>query len=200
MFLSSTAATELPVDIDIKAIKQLLDGFDPAALLPDIDTIVGKVQLVCTIAILIAPLVMLGMGLAYLFFAPKEANYYFGYRTAFGMGSVSAWRHTQRLAGLVFAGLGLALTIVMLLIAMTLSSRAPMDMAWLAAKCLLWQGILALLAIAAINGVTMYTYDYNGTRRRKKRRLPIFRKDCRTARRGAVLHDRATQRSQHRRT
>ena len=58
----------------------------------------------------------------------------------------------------------------MLLIAMTLSSRAPMDMAWLAAKCLLWQGILALLAIAAINGVTMYTYDYNGTRRRKKRR------------------------------
>ena len=173
MFLSSTAATELPVDIDIKAIKQLLDGFDPAALLPDIDTIVGKVQLVCTIAILIAPLVMLGMGLAYLFFAPREANYYFGYRTAFGMGSVSAWRHTQRLAGLVFAGLGLALTVVMLLIAMTLSSRAPMDMAWLAAKCLLWQGILALLAIAAINGVTMYTYDYNGTRRRKKRRPTV---------------------------
>ena len=71
------------------------------------------------------------------------------------------------------APLGLALTIVMLLIAMTLSSRAPMDMAWLAAKCLLWQGILALLAIAAINGVTMYTYDYNGTRRRKKRRPTV---------------------------
>ena len=171
MFLSSTAATELPVDIDIKAIKQLLDGFDPAALLPDIDTIVGKVQLVCTIAILIAPLVMLGMGLAYLFFAPKEANYYFGYRTAFGMGSVSAWRHTQRLAGLVFGILGLVLTILMLLIAMTLSARAPMDMAWLAAKCLLWQGILSLLAIAAINGITMYTYDYSGTRRRKKRSM-----------------------------
>ena len=45
-----------------------------------------------------------------------------------------------------------------------------MDMAWLAAKCLLWQGILSLLAIAAINGITMYTYDYSGTRRRKKRR------------------------------
>ena len=167
MFLSSTAATELPVDIDIKAIKQLLDGFDPAALLPDIDTIVGKVQLVCTIAILIAPLVMLGMGLAYLFFAPKEANYYFGYRTAFGMGSVSAWRRTQKLAGLVFSVLGLLLTIVMLLVSLTLPSRAPMDMVWLAVKCLLWQGALALLSKATINGLTMLHYNYRGTKRSK---------------------------------
>ena len=168
MFLTTV---EIPdISVDIKSIKQMLDGFDPVSLLPSIDTLVGKVQLVCVIALLAGPLIMTGMGLVYLLFAPKEANYYFGYRTAFGMGSVSAWRHTQRLAGLVFAGLGLALTVVMLLIAMTLSSRAPMDMAWLAAKCLLWQGILALLAIAAINGVTMYTFDYNGTRRRKKRR------------------------------
>ena len=167
MFLSSTAATELPVDIDIKAIKQLLDGFDPAALLPDIDTIVGKVQLVCTIAILIAPLVMLGMGLAYLFFAPKEANYYFGYRTAFGMGSVSAWRRTQKLAGLVFSILGLLLTVVMLLVSLTLPSRAPMDMVWLAVKCLLWQGALALLSKATINGLTMLHYNYRGTKRNK---------------------------------
>ena len=168
MFLSSTAATELPINIDVNAIRQFWENFDPASLLPNIDSLVGKVQLVCTLAILIAPLIMLGMGIAYLFFAPKEANYYFGYRTAFGMGSVSAWRHTQRLAGLVFGILGLVLTIMMLLIAMTLSARAPMDMVWLAVKCLLWQGALALLAILAINSITMYTFDYNGTRRKKK--------------------------------
>ena len=170
MFLSSTTPTELPFDIDLKSIKQALDGMDPASLLPDIDSVVGKVQLVCTVAILIAPLVMLCLGIAYLFFAPKEANYYFGYRTTFGMGSVSAWRRTQRIAGLVFGGLGLVLTILMLMIAMTLSSRAAMDMVWLAVKCLLWEGALALIAIAAINGSAMYTFDYNGARRRKPKR------------------------------
>ena len=167
MFLSSTTPTELPFDIDLDAVKHLLDGVDPAALLPDVSTVVGKVQLVCTLAILVAPLVMLVLGIAYLFFAPREANYYFGYRTAFGMGSVSAWRRTQKLAGLVFGVLGLVLTIVMLLVSLVLPSRAPMDMVWLAVKCLLWQGVLALLAKAAINGLTMLRYNYRGTRRKK---------------------------------
>ena len=163
-----TAATEST--LDIASIKSVMDGFDPASLLPDLSKVFGSLVGVCRVAVMIGPIITLILGLAYLFLAPKEANYYFGYRTAFGMGSVSAWRHTQRLAGLVFGILGLVLTILMLLIAMTLSARAPMDMAWLAAKCLLWQGILSLLAIAAINGITMYTYDYSGTRRRKKRR------------------------------
>lgn len=168
MFLASTAATEAA--FDIKSIKELMDGFDPAALLPEVDTIVGKVQLVCSLAILAAPVIMLLMGLAYLLFAPKEANYYFGYRTAFGMGSVSAWRHTQRVAGLVFGGLGLILTILMLMILLTFSGREAMDMVWLAVKCLLWEGALGLAAILSINSLAMYTYDYNGNRRRKAKK------------------------------
>ena len=168
MFLTSTAATEAA--IDIKSIKEFMDGFDPAALLPDIGSIVGKVQLVCTIAILAAPIIMLLMGLAYLLFAPREANYYFGYRTAFGMGSVSAWRHTQKVAGLIFVGLGLLLTILMLMICITFSGREAMDMVWLAVKCLLWEGALGLIAIFSINSVAMYTYDYNGNKRRKSKK------------------------------
>ena len=168
MFLASTAATEAA--FDFKSIKELMDGFDPATLLPEVDTIVGKVQLVCSLAILAAPVIMLLMGLAYLLFAPKEANYYFGYRTAFGMGSVSAWRHTQKVAGLVFGGLGLMLTILMLMMCLTLSGRAPMDMVWLAVKCLLWEGALALIAIFSINSLAMYTFDYNGNKRRKTKR------------------------------
>ena len=171
MFLSSTAATEAA--FDIKSIKELMDGFDPASLLPEIGSVVGKVQLVCSIAILAAPVIMLLMGLAYLLFAPKEANYYFGYRTAFGMGSVSAWRHTQKVAGLVFGGLGLVLTILMLMIIVTFSGREAMDMVWLAVKCLVWEGVLGLAAIFSINSLAMYTYDYNGNRRRKsKKRNP----------------------------
>ena len=168
MFLASTAATEAA--FDIKSIKEMMDGFDPATLLPEISTIVGKVQLVCTIAILAAPIVMLFMGLTYLLFAPREANYYFGYRTTFGMGSVSAWRHTQKVAGLIFGGLGLMLTILMLMILLTFSGRSAMDMVWLAVKCLLWEGALALIAIFSINSVAMYTYDFNGNKRRKSKK------------------------------
>ena len=168
MFLASTAATEAA--FDFKSIKELMDGFDPAALLPEVDTIVGKVQLVCSLAILAAPVIMLLMGLAYLLFAPKEANYYFGYRTAFGMGSVSAWRHTQKVAGLIFGGLGLILTILMLMICLTLYSRQAMDMVWLAVKCLIWEGVLALIAKFSINSIALYTYDYNGNKRRKARK------------------------------
>ena len=168
MFLASTAATEAA--FDFKSIKELMDGFDPAALLPEVDTIVGKVQLVCSLAILAAPVIMLLMGLAYLLFAPKEANYYFGYRTAFGMGSVSAWRHTQKVAGLIFGGLGLLLTILMLMICITFSGREAMDMVWLAVKCLIWEGVLGLIAKFSINSIAMYTYDYNGNKRRKARK------------------------------
>ena len=168
MFLASTAATEAA--FDIQSIKQMMDGFDPAALLPEIGTIVGKVQLVCSVAILAAPIIMLFMGLAYLLFAPREANYYFGYRTAFGMGSVSAWRHTQKVAGIIFGGLGLVLTLLMLMICLTLSGREAMDMVWLAVKCLLWEGALGLIAIFSINSVAMYTYDYNGNKRRKSKK------------------------------
>lgn len=168
MFLTSTAATEAA--FDFKSIKELMDGFDPAALLPEIDSIVGKVQVLCSLAILAAPVIMLCMGIAYLFFAPREANYYFGYRTAFGMGSVSAWRHTQKVAGLIFGGLGLILTILMLMICLTLSSRQAMDMVWLAVKCLIWEGVLALIAKFSINSIALYTYDYNGNKRRKARK------------------------------
>ncbi len=167
MFLSATEVPDL--NIDVKAIKGMLDGLDPASLLPNIDGLVGKVQLICVIALLIAPIIMLAKGIGYLLLAPKEANYYLGYRTTFGMGSVSAWRKTQKLAGLVFGILGLALTVIMLLIAMTLSSREAMSMVWLTAKCLIWQGVLALLAIAAINLITMSRFDYNGSRRKKKK-------------------------------
>ena len=168
MFLTSAAATEAA--FDFKSIKELMDGFDPAALLPEIDSIVGKVQVLCSLAILAAPVIMLCMGIAYLFFAPREAHYYFGYRTAFGMGSVSAWRHTQKVAGLIFGGLGLILTILMLMICLTLSSRQAMDMVWLAVKCLIWEGVLALIAKFSINSIALYTYDYNGNKRRKARK------------------------------
>lgn len=165
MTLETTAATEAAFSID--SIKELMDGFDPAALLPDISTVVGKVELACRVAVLVGPILILALGIAYLLLSPKEANYYFGYRCYFGMGSVQAWRFSQRIAGLTFAGLGLVLMVIMLLISGGFSGMAAMDLAWKAVWCLVWEAALVLLATLAINGVCMFFFNAKGEPRRR---------------------------------
>ena len=103
-----TAATE--PELDLESIKALMDGFDPATLLPDLSKVFGSLVTVCKFAVMAGPVVLLILGLAYLFLAPKEANYYFGYRCYYGMGSVNAWRFTQRIAGALLGLLGLSST------------------------------------------------------------------------------------------
>ena len=165
MTLETTAATEAAFSIE--SIKELMDGFDPAALLPDLSTALGKVELVCRVAVLVGPILILALGIAYLLLSPKEANYYFGYRCYFGMGSVQAWRFSQRIAGLTFAGLGLVLTVIMLLISGGFSGMAAMDLAWKAVWCLVWEAALVLLATLAINGLCMFFFNAKGEPRRK---------------------------------
>ena len=101
MTTDPTVATEAALDIE--SIKEIMDAFDPASLLPELGEIFTVITSVCRIAVMVGPIILLILGLAYLFLAPKEANYYFGYRCYFGMGSVEAWRFSQRLAGAVWA-------------------------------------------------------------------------------------------------
>lgn len=166
MILASTAGTESALNID--SVKNFLDGLDPAALLPDLTTVVGRLELVCRIAVLVGPVVLLVLGLSYLFLTPKEANYYLGYRCYYGMGSVQAWRFSQRIAGLIFGGLGLVLTVVMFFLSVSFRSNAPMDMAWSAFRCLIWQAVLALLATLAVNLLCVFFFDAKGEPRRKQ--------------------------------
>ena len=100
--------------MSIDDFKGLMDAFDPASLLPELDPILDKLAWIARIVVLLGPGVMLLMGLVYLLATPKEANYYIGYRCYYGMGSVEAWRFTQRLAGIVFAALGLVSGIAVL--------------------------------------------------------------------------------------
>ena len=163
--LTSTAATEAALNFD--SIKEMMDGFNPEALLPQMDTIFSKVLLVCRVAVMIGPVLLLVLGLAYLFLAPREANYYFGYRCYFGMGSVNAWRFTQRIAGIVLGGLGLILTPVMFFISSGFAGMQVMDMVWKALRCLLWQAGLTILATLAINGLAMFWFNRKGELRRR---------------------------------
>ena len=147
-------------------IKVLMDNFDPAALLPDLTTVVGKVEFITRIAVMAGPVVLLTLGILYFFAAPKEANYRFGYRCYFGMGSEESWRFTQRFAGLVWGVLGLVLTVVMLIITGSFGGNPIMDIIGKGAKCLLWEGGLILVSILGINLTAMLCYDRKGLRRR----------------------------------
>ena len=160
-------ATEPALDID--SIKSLMDGFDPAALLPDLGELFGSLSALCRFAVMIGPVVMLVLGLAYLFLSPREANYYFGYRCYFGMGSVQAWRFTQRIAGMLFGGVGLILTIVMYVMSGSFSEMEITDMVWKAAGCLAWQAVIALVLTFLVNFLAFFFFDANGRPRRKKK-------------------------------
>lgn len=164
---TATAATEAALDFD--TIKKILDGVDPAEMLPQIDTIFSKIQLLCRICVMAGPVILLILGLCYLFLAPKEANYYFGYRCFFGMGSVHAWRFTQRIAGMVLGGLGLVLTVVMTVLSLGFGSMDINAMVWRTVWCLVWEAVLSLLATLAINGLAMYWFDRKGELRRRPR-------------------------------
>ena len=165
--LDPTAATEAVLDID--SIKEIMDAFDPVSLLPELGSVFDTVAAICRIAVLAGPVILLALGVAYLLFSPREANYYFGYRCYYGMGSIEAWRFTQRLAGAVLGGLGLILTGVMLVVSRGFAGMEVMDMVWDAFWYLVWQAVLAVAANAAIWAVTFFRFDAKGNYRGKKK-------------------------------
>jgi hypothetical protein len=64
--------------MSIESITGLLEDFDPAALLPELDTVIGRVEFFTRLAVMAGPLVLLVLGVLYFFAAPREANYHFG--------------------------------------------------------------------------------------------------------------------------
>ena len=163
--LDPTAATEAALVIE--SIKELMDAFDPASLLPELGDIFSIITTICQIAVMVGPILLLVLGLAYLFFSPKEANYYFGYRCYFGMGSVEAWRFTQRLAGIVLGLSGLILSGIMLLLSAGFPDMTPVEMVWRAFWCLIWQAVIALLANGGIWLAAFARFDARGNFRKK---------------------------------
>ena len=166
LFLTAAAAATEEA-LDVESIKAAMDSFDPATLLPDLGKLFGSLETVCRLAVMAGPVVMLALGLGYLFLAPKEANYYFGYRCYFGMGSVRAWRFTQRLAGIIFTLAGLILTVLMGVISGGFGAMEVMDMVWKAVNCLVWEAVLAVVSVLAVNLMAMAKFDRRGNLRRR---------------------------------
>ena len=158
----------------IDDLKKALEGSDPGAVLPDLNAIMDKMAPIMRIALLAGPIILLVLGLLYLFASPKEANYKFGYRCYFGMGSVRAWRYSQRLAGILYSAVGLILTLVMLPITGKFQNMDIMDMLLKTVKCGIWEAVIIILATLAINLTVAFFFDAKGhLRKNRKAKLPV---------------------------
>ena len=155
--------------MSIDDLKSLMDAFDPATLLPELDSMMGILATAMRLAILAGPIILLVLGICYMFIAPKEANYYFGYRCYFGMGSVEAWRYTQRIAGLIWAILGLGLTVVMVPVSGGFAGKQTQEMLTLAMTCILWEAGLVAVSCLAIHVLVAMNFTASGDYRRRRK-------------------------------
>lgn len=151
-------------------IKTLLNDFDPAALLPELDTFLGKVELIMRIAVMVGPVVLLVLGLWYLLLPPREANHSVGYRFFWGMNSVEVWRFTQKVAGIVWSLLGLGLSVTMFFLSAGFRGKETMELVELAVKCIFWEMGLLAVSCLGIDITVVVAYDSKGIRRKSKRR------------------------------
>ena len=154
--------------MNLDSIKEMFSGFDKLPTLPDPSPLVDKADLIARLLVMAGPVVMIIMGLLYLFAAPREANHHFGYRCYFGMGSEQAWRYTQRIAGFTWSGLGLVLTVAMLLVTAKFAQQDLLELLTTAVVCVVVEALLLLLASVVIRTIVAARYDRHGERRVRK--------------------------------
>lgn len=148
------------------AITQLLGSLQsPEALLPDLDVFLTKLVPVIRFAVVLAPLVLLVLGLIYLFLAPKEANHILGFRCWWGMSSVEVWQFTQKLAGLVWTAMGVLLGAIAFFQGLSYGQMSPDLMLIRALTTILWQLLLVFISIVAIHLTLILLFDGRGRRR-----------------------------------
>ena len=155
--------------MNLDAIKDLLSGTENAApALPDPGALVEKVLPIVKILVVAGPVIMLILGLLYLYAAPKEANHHFGYRCYFGMGSEQAWRFTQRIAGITWTALGAILTVAMLIVTARFPGQDILEMLSTAAVCVVTEALVLLVANIIIRIIIAAIFNRHGERRRSK--------------------------------
>ena len=146
------------------AITDLLD-----ALIPNLEKLMGDMRSWLGIAMIIGPVIFIVMGLVYYFLAPPEANHKLGYRTYFGMGSVTAWKFTQKLAGIVWGGLGIILAIVAIIGCVIMVGQELNKATTTALTILIIEAVAAVLAFLTVEITVLLRYDMNGSARKKKK-------------------------------
>lgn len=146
-------------------ITKLFD-LDLSKFVPEMPAFLGGLRALLVLAILIGPILMVALGAMYLLRPAPEANFKYGFRTYFGMGSIEAWRFSQKIGGLAFGGLGAVLLLVMFIVVLTFFKKDLFQIANTAIVCLIWQAVLALIARITVSILCCVYFDRNGDRRR----------------------------------
>jgi uncharacterized membrane protein len=158
----------------LEKLMAFFEGFDIEKLggmLPSAESLMSGLTGWMRLLVLIGPLLMLGFGIYYLFFAPKEANHAMGYRFFYAMSREEVWQHAQRLAGVAYAALGGVLFIIIGLISLSFGRLVTPDLVWLAVKCLIWEVVLVIVATLAVDILIVVLYDYKGDPRKTGAKL-----------------------------
>ena len=145
-------------------IMSLLKEFDIAGMLPEMGKFLGTITVFLRLILLAGPVLMVGLGVIYFFFPPKEANYTLGYRTRWSMSSVEVWTYAQRIAGLVYMCLGGLLTIAMIVVEIAMTKEV-LGMLMTALICVVIQIGLAIAAWIVIEIFLRRYFDANGNKR-----------------------------------
>ncbi len=139
---------------------------DFAALMPELPAFMGLTRTLLALGVLAGPVALLVLGALYLWKPAPEANYRYGFRTYFGMGSIEAWRFSQKIAGLTFGALGAVLLVVMLIVVLCFGGKDLLQVARASMISLFWQLGLILLARLVPAVLCGVFFDKNGDRRR----------------------------------
>ena len=151
-------------------LKELLgNAQDLSSLLPDLNQVLTDLIPVIRFTVLLGPAVLLIMGLVYLFLAPKEANHTLGFRCWWGMSSMEVWQFTQKLAGIVWGGLGIILAIVAIIGCVIMVGQELSKATSTALTILIIEAVAALLAFLTVEITVILRYDMNGSARKKKK-------------------------------
>ncbi len=148
--------------MEFDSVTKLLDDFDISKLLPDLNSMLGKMDLVLRVVVLLGPLVILALGLVYFLTPPREANYNAGYRFYWGMSSVECWRFTQRVAGAVWSLLGFGLLVYMAMACGKFKGMEAMPMVEKAIRYLLTELTLLVACCLFIDLVVLVCYNSKG--------------------------------------
>lgn len=144
------------------ALTELMDVF-----VPELGSLITDLRYWLVFLMVVGPVALMLLGAYYLFMAPPEANHKAGYRTFYGMGSVSAWRFTQKLAGRTWIISGLVMLLVAI-VGFILMIKAEVDRAvTIGLVVLIVEAIIALVAYIAIEVTVSSRYDENGNLKKK---------------------------------
>lgn len=147
----------------MEKVTEILENLENLGdVLPKLDTLTGWFHWLILLAVRMGPVCILVLGLIHLLIPPKEANRKAGFRTYFGMGSITAWHFTQRVSGVIMTVLGLILTVTAFLSAGRIARLELLDMAHAAFQIIKVQVILIFAVYVFMFVLTAVMFDRSG--------------------------------------